>query len=103
MIRVNEDWVIMVDSLNYMPCKDMHRKRKEKCKDGTYAEVDDYSNPIGYYSTLSAAITGIMQYNFRKSVQFDDVDLKEALKIIENVNADMEMSLHSYDVKVGIR
>jgi hypothetical protein len=103
MIRVNEDWVIMVDSLNYMPCKDLHRTKPLKQKDGGFVDVDEYSNPIGYYSTLSAAITGIMQYNFRKSVQFDDVDLKEALKIIESVNADMEMSLHSYDIKVGIK
>lgn len=103
MIRVNEDWVIMVDSLNYMPCKDMHRKRKEKCKDGTYAEVDDYSNPIGYFSTLSSALSAIMQKNFRDAVKDCEISLKDALKIVEEENFKTQQFLDSCDVKVGIK
>ena len=103
MIRVNEDWVIMVDSLNYMPCKDLHRKKKEKCKDGTYTEVDDYGNPIGYFSTLSSALSAIMQKNFRDAVKDDEISLKDALKIVEEENFKTQQFLDSCDVKVGIR
>lgn len=102
MIRVNEDWIINVDALNYMPCKDLHRTKAVKQKDGGFVDVDDYSNPIGYYSTLSSALKGIMQYEFRKAVEDVDIDIKDALKIIEEQNAHMELFLHSYDVKGGI-
>lgn len=102
MIRVNEDWVIMVDSLNYMPCKDLHRTKTVKQKDGTFVDVDEYSNPIGFFSTLSGALKGIMQYEFRTKVQDVDIDIKEAIKIIDKQNYEMEVFLGSCDVKAGI-
>ena len=34
MIRVNKDWIVDVDPLNYTPMRDMHRMRKAKHGDG---------------------------------------------------------------------
>lgn len=103
MIRVNEDWVINVDALNYMPCKDLHRTKPLKQKDGGLVDVDDYSNPIGYFSTLSSALSAIMQKNFRDAVKDGEISLKDALKIVEEENFKTQQFLDSCDVKVGIR
>lgn len=103
MIRVNENWIINVDSLNYMPCRDLHRKKALKTNDGTVVEVDDYSNPIGFYTTLSSALSAIMQSNFRDAVKDDEISLKDALKIIEEENFKTQQFLNSCDVKAEIK
>lgn len=52
MIRVNENWVIMVDELNYQPMRDMHRMKTVKQKDGTTTDEPYYKGGYGYYTSL---------------------------------------------------
>ena len=59
MIRVNDDWVIDVDPLNYIPKRDMHRDKTIRRKDGSEEVVHDYRGEYGYFTTLKGALRAI--------------------------------------------
>ena len=48
MIRVNDDWVIDVGTLEYTPMRDLHRTMMVKKKDGTTVEEPAYGGALGY-------------------------------------------------------
>ena len=77
MIRVNEDYVILVDALNYTPCRDNHK-------------IDKKGNPvyksIGYYSNIEGAVTGIIKDMNSRALEADTYSLQEALEVIRQSN-----------------
>ena len=77
MIRVNDDYVILVDPLNYTPCRDPH-------------SVDKKGNPvyksIGYYSTLEQALRGVVDDMNSRAFEQNTYSLKEALEVIKQSN-----------------
>ena len=93
MIRVNDDWVIMVDPYCYVPHKDMHRTRMDKQKDGTYAEVHDYKSIGRYFADIRGAVEGIARYEINQELAKQDMTLPEAIKLIDDTFARFEKSL----------
>jgi hypothetical protein len=83
MIRVNDDWVIMVDPLNYMPAKDMHRKKQVKQKDGTYTTEPDYKTGYGYYTSLKGAVRRIAQEEYKKALTGQETALNDAIILMD--------------------
>ena len=83
MIRVNDDWVIMVDTLYYMPAKDLHRKKQVKQKDGTYTTEPDYKTGYGYYTSLKGAIRRIAQEEYKKALTGQETALNDAIILMD--------------------
>jgi hypothetical protein len=77
MIRVNDDYVIFVDQLNYTPCRDNHKTDKEGKP--TYKTV-------GYYSSLEQALKGIIRDMNVRAFEADAYSLQEALEVIKQSN-----------------
>ena len=85
MIRVNDNWVISVDSmnLNYTPMKDLHRTKKEYQEDGTEKIVPQYGTPLGYYTSLSGAVKAIARVEYIDALSGRETPLNEAIKIMQ--------------------
>lgn len=77
MIRVNDDYVILVDTFNYTPCRDSHKTDKKG--NPTY-------KTIGYYSNLEQALRGIIKDMNARSFEANTLSLQEALEIIQQSN-----------------
>ena len=83
MIRVNEDWVIIVDALNYQPMKDLHRTKAVKQKDGTVKEEADYKGGYGYYFSLKGAVRAIARTEYKNAIAGRETTLNEAIKLMD--------------------
>ena len=83
MIRVNEDWVIIVDALNYQPMKDLHRTKAVKQKDGTVKEEADYKAGYGYFSSLKGAVRAIARIEYKNAIAGQETPLNEAIKLLD--------------------
>lgn len=77
MIRVNDDYVILVDTLNYALCRDAHKEDKK-------------GNPvyksIGYYPSLELALKGIIKDMNARALEEGTHSLQEAVEIIKHSN-----------------
>ena len=83
MIRVNEDWVIMVDSLNYTPVRDLHRTKKVYQEDGTEKIEPVYGKTIGYYTDLAGAVKAIARAEYKDALSGRETPLNEAVKTMQ--------------------
>ena len=83
MIRVNDDWVVMVDALNYQPMRDMHRTKPVKQKDGTVKEEADYKGGYGYFSSLKGAVRQIARIEYKNAIAGRETPLNEAIKLLD--------------------
>ena len=84
MIRVDDKWVITMDSMNYMPRRDYHRMAKVTKEDGTVREEPVYGMPIGYYSDLKSAVRAIARKEYKDALlDKEAVPLREAVGLIE--------------------
>lgn len=83
MIRVNDDWVISVDPMNYKPMKDMHRTKKEKQEDGTEKIVPEYGKPLGYYTSLARAVKAIARIEYKNALTGEETALHDAIKLMD--------------------
>ncbi len=78
MIRINNDYVIETDGLQYIVRKDLHRLEKYKLKDGREVERDAYDT-IGYFGTLGGAIRRLSDKIMMDKVAEEDINLTEAV------------------------
>ena len=83
MIRVNENWVIMVDDLNYQPMRDMHRMTAVKQKDGTTKQEPYYKAGYGYFTSLKGAVKAIARIEYKNALQGQETALYEAIKMMD--------------------
>ena len=83
MIRVNDDWVIMVDQYNYTPVKDLHRTKVIVQDDGTEKIEQVYGRPIGHYTSLKGAVKAIARAEYKNSLSGRETPLNEAIKLME--------------------
>lgn len=83
MIRVNEDWVIMVDDLNYQPMRDMHRMTTVKQKDGSTKQEPYYKAGYGYFTSLKGAVKAIVRIEYKNALQGRETALHEAIKLMD--------------------
>ena len=84
MIRVNDDYVIDVDSMCYTTKIDKHKADK---KGNPVYEV------VGYYKDLDGAILAVVKSMNRKELSEGVYELKEALEIIQASNEQFETLL----------
>ena len=81
MIRLNTDYLIDVDDMNYTLVKDNHKTYTDK----NGIERKSFTN-ISYYSSLENALKGARKYFINKSLQEYEMTLGEAIKRILEVN-----------------
>lgn len=85
MIRVNDDWVILIsDPMNYQPARDMHMKHTVKKKDGTEIEELYYKAGYGYFSSLKGAVREIARVEYKNALTGRETALNEAIKIMDD-------------------
>lgn len=77
MIRVNDNYVVLVDTLSYKACVDTHRVTKKG---------KPVYNTIGYYSNLKQALLGIVEDMNAKALSDGVHTLVEAIEIIKANN-----------------
>lgn len=82
MIRLNDDYLIEIDSCNYTVKRDLHRIRVKIDKvTGEESRTPDYST-VGYFGTLPGAIKGVIEDMNRTHLKNGEHDLQEALAVI---------------------
>ena len=86
MVRINDDYVVQIDEFNYKLLRDCHRKTTRQNKDGEVVEVDAYVT-VGYYNDLAGSIRGAINNMNRRALGEGVHDLKEAIDIIIQNNA----------------
>lgn len=90
MIRVNENYIIDIDSYEYTVKRDLHRKRTVKIK-GEEVEVDDFAT-VGHYGSLGSAVKGVIDNMNRCKLREGIHTLEEAVAIVlENNNKVAEL------------
>ena len=88
MIRVNHNYVVDVDDMNFIAKEDKHKSNTDK--NGITKNV--YSL-IGYYGTLEGALDGIRRDMIKKKLADDEVSLKEVIDIIKQANEEFKEML----------
>lgn len=81
MIKVNDDWVIGVDSRNYMPARNKPRKGGIKER-----EITGYPWEA-YFHTLEEALEYIRSEMIRDGLS-EDMTLADAIRVIRETNAE---------------
>lgn len=86
MIRVNDDYIIEVDSFNYTVKRDTHKKRVVRDKITLKeTEIDLFTN-VGYFNDLTGAIKGVIEDMNKRDLSRRTVTLLEAVEIVLNNN-----------------
>jgi len=92
MIKVNENYIIDIDSYEYTVKRDLHRKKNVKSQTtGEIVEVDDYAT-VGHYGSLVSAVKGVIANMNRCKLREGVYTLEEAVAIVlENNNKVSEL------------
>jgi hypothetical protein len=80
MVRVNDDWVVDVDTYNYILKRDMHRMVRGKKKEDP--DVPLYTIK-GYFPSLSAALNHLGEEMVRERLTEGVRTLREAVQAIQ--------------------
>ena len=80
MIKLFDDWVILVDEYNYTLAEQRGFRKDGRPEYKTY----------GYWGNLEDAIKGFRQQLIRSQLKQRDATLSEALRIIQESNAVIE-------------
>lgn len=81
MIKIKDDYVILVDEAEYTAAIDKHKTDK---KGYPVYKV------LGYYSTFEHALKGIYDYMVRIGLQEKDYTLTEAIEYLTKMNNEMK-------------
>lgn len=81
MIRIDKDYIINVDSENYIACVDLHKEYTDK-----KGNVKKRYDTIGYYSSLYKALEGIREYKARKCLGEGEKSLQTALNSLKTID-----------------
>lgn len=80
MIRIKDDYVILVNNNEYTAAIDKHKKDKKGY---------DLYKELGYYSTFNTALKGIYAHMLRRELQEKEYTLEEAMKCAEKMHNEM--------------
>lgn len=78
MIRINDDYYIKSDGMQYILCKDNHGTKQKTRENGTVYEYPDY-DALGYFQSLGAAVWRLSQKLMMDKVRDEDMNLTEAV------------------------
>lgn len=84
MIRIKDDYVILVNNAEYTAAIDKHKTDKKGYP--IYKE-------LGYYSTFNSALKGIYEYMIRIGLQEKDYTLSEAIEYLTKMNNEMKKTI----------
>ena len=82
MIRVNDDYIIEVDSFNYTVKRDTHKKRVVKDKITLKEKEIILYSEVGYFDDLTGAIKSIIDDMNKRDLSRRTVSLSEAVEIV---------------------
>lgn len=88
MIKVDDEYIIEIDSCNYIPKID--KKKEYVDKDGNTRHAYDI---VGYFGTLKSAIEGVRQDKIRRNLSANDYDLISALAEIGKIDYEFKETL----------
>ena len=88
MVRVNDDYIIDVDPLNYTVRRDMHKTRIINTKEGE-TKLGTFVT-VGYVGDLAGAIKLVIKDMNSRELGEDLHDLKSALAIVKRNNDSFE-------------
>lgn len=88
MIRVYDNYVVLVNELDYVVAIDTGKKDKK-------GKI--IYNRLGYYGTLKSAVEGIAKHNTMKELKTGDRTLKEACKVLNDINERLENILKNIE------
>lgn len=77
MVRINDEYVIDVDEMNYTVKIDMHKKNKKG---------EDVYKTVGYYTTMKNALDGVVNNRIARKLLDKDYSLEEALTTIRTIH-----------------
>ena len=78
MIRLFDNWVIVVDPFCYIVAKETGKTRSKKT-----GEITPVYRNYGYYSTLDGALKGFSKIIRTQSLSDVDVDINGAIEIVQ--------------------
>ena len=73
MIRIKDDYVILVDNNEYTAAIDRHKKDKKGY---------DLYKELGYYSSFNGALKGIYEHMLRRGLSEKEFNLSEAIAFV---------------------
>lgn len=82
MVKVNDDYIIEIDSLNYTVKRDEHKTREEKVKGSDEVKVVPVFTTVGYYYDLVTSIRGVIKDMNRRELGSGTHTLQEAVDIV---------------------
>lgn len=80
MIRVKDDYVILVDDNEYTVAIDKRKKDKKG---------NDLYKFIGYYGTLEGALKGLYSYMIRKGLSTKEFNFDETIGYVTRMHEEM--------------
>lgn len=86
MIKVYDDYIILVDDMSYTAAIDTHKTQTDK-KSG---EEKPVYNRIGYYSTIKGALKGIAKHDVNSKLETEEFSISETLRKINEASDRIE-------------
>jgi len=80
IVRVNDDYLIVVDSMDYTLCKDRHKTDKEG---------KPVYKTLGYYTSLESALNALGKEFIKERLEGAEMGLKEAVSTIREANREL--------------
>ena len=88
MIRIYENYVVLVNELDYVAAIDTGKHDKKG---------KQIYNRLGYYGTLKSAVEGIAKYDAMKELRTGDMTLQEVCKVLSEINERLENILKNIE------
>lgn len=82
MVKVNDDYIIEIDSLNYTVKRDEHKTREEKVKGSDEVKIVPVFTTVGYFYDLATSIQGVIKDMNRRDLGEGTHSLHEAIDIV---------------------
>lgn len=79
MIKLFDDWVIIIDDYNYTLARYKGIRMKKGKEEPVYAQVS-------YFSSLESALNGFRRKLVREKLKASEFDLNEAIRVIKEIN-----------------
>ena len=98
MIRLSNDWVILVSEIEYALARDEHKKIIQNEK-----EIDSFK-VVGHYGTLKAAMWGYREALIRARLKDDVTPIDEAIyeiKVIDSHIGEAFSKAFGYELELG--
>lgn len=97
MVRIDKDYLIDMDSYNYIAKFDRHKTVVSK--DG---KESDSTDVIGYYSTFPGALEGIYEDKIKRALSGDSMSLEQAIETVKGIKTEMHDMFDTLNTKGGL-